>query len=692
MWAVVPISDKLVQSLDKLRPGRPSFAALDLELTNAATPCVLSLSLALSFVVWTFPHTATAALNQWTARGPKGGEIDSLAIDPSHPATLYAGAFWGGVFKSTDSGVHWSQMTNGMDPLAIVRALAVDPTNSENVYAGTSSGLYTSNDGGATWSLGLYRDVQAVAVDPATPTTVYAGTCSDPDGLYKSTDGGVNWSASNSGLPTHCVDSLAVDPVSTGTIYAGTTGQLSNGVFKSTNGAASWSPSGLAQYTVFDLIVDPSNHSTIYAIGNGADKSTDGGQTWSRMSAGQYVVALALVASDPSVLYAATGSGVKGSSDGGATWAVSGPNPPSGVSVLAVNPNRSSVLFAATNLSGVYTSIRSGSSWTSTSAGLYAQEIPALAVAFGPSNAVYAGTWHGFFESFDSGDMGPPNGRSRRPAHPGRGHQPGERSRCVRGDRLRGLSKPRRRPNMGDGEYPSVRPGADLDRHRSRDAVDPLRHDGLPRGLQEHGRWGHLGPFEHGAPLRRRVPHRGRPHGSVERLCLGRKSDRGVPELGWRCDLVGRRADALRPNRSHHRRYKRDSVRRGPVRVLPGQTSSNRFVVVDYGQHERCRRPRDPGRSDEPIEALCGNGIFRCSRQHERRVELDTIEFGSDRTGYPPPAAQSNGEHPLRGRGRRRSIRLRVFVDFASAAGRGGFKSMHSPQAEEVNRAPAARG
>ena len=403
MWAVVPISDKLVQSLDKLRPGRPSFAALDLELTNAATPCVLSLSLALSFVVWTFPHTATAALNQWTARGPKGGEIDSLAIDPSHPATLYAGAFWGGVFKSTDSGVHWSQMTNGMDPLAIVRALAVDPTNSENVYAGTSSGLYTSNDGGATWSLGLYRDVQAVAVDPATPTTVYAGTCSDPDGLYKSTDGGVNWSASNSGLPTHCVDSLAVDPVSTGTIYAGTTGQLSNGVFKSTNGAASWSPSGLAQYTVFDLIVDPSNHSTIYAIGNGADKSTDGGQTWSRMSAGQYVVALALVASDPSVLYAATGSGVKGSSDGGATWAVSGPNPPSGVSVLAVNPNRSSVLFAATNLSGVYTSIRSGSSWTSTSAGLYAQEIPALAVAFGPSNAVYAGTWHGFFESFDSG-------------------------------------------------------------------------------------------------------------------------------------------------------------------------------------------------------------------------------------------------------------------------------------------------
>jgi hypothetical protein len=104
-------------------------------------------------------------------------------------------------------------------------------------------------------------DVLALAIDPITPTTLYAGT-SDPagsgrGGVYKSTNGGASWTAVNTGLgqfPT--VYALAIDPSIPTTLYAGTI----DAVFKSTNGGGSWvyiSTSVSGSFRVLALAIDP---------------------------------------------------------------------------------------------------------------------------------------------------------------------------------------------------------------------------------------------------------------------------------------------------------------------------------------------------------------------------------------------------------------------------------------------------
>src|SRR5206468_2539359 len=84
-----------------------------------------------------------------------------------------------GVFKSTDGGNSWSDVTSGLAS-ANVGALAVDPKTPSTLYAGTPRGVFKSVDGGDRWAAvntGLTGlDVRALAIDPAMPTTVLAAT------------------------------------------------------------------------------------------------------------------------------------------------------------------------------------------------------------------------------------------------------------------------------------------------------------------------------------------------------------------------------------------------------------------------------------------------------------------------------------------------------------------------------------
>ena len=105
------------------------------------------------------PHAASAGINIWTSNGPGGGYIGALAIDPSTPGTLYAGTQGGGmfrsggVFKSTDGGATWSAANDGLPMNAQVQTLAIDPATPRTLYAGTADGsVFRSTNGGATWS------------------------------------------------------------------------------------------------------------------------------------------------------------------------------------------------------------------------------------------------------------------------------------------------------------------------------------------------------------------------------------------------------------------------------------------------------------------------------------------------------------------------------------------------------------
>src|SRR6267143_1396182 len=158
----------------------------------------VSLGVLLGALLVTSSMTAEGGINSWTStNGPGGGSIGALAIDPVTPSTLYAGAYSGGVFKSTDGGGSWTGVNTGLTDF-FVRTLAIDPQTPATLYAGTysrvaydNSGVFKSTDGGGSWSsvnTGLTDGyVLALAIDPQTPATLYAGT---DGGESNSTDGG----------------------------------------------------------------------------------------------------------------------------------------------------------------------------------------------------------------------------------------------------------------------------------------------------------------------------------------------------------------------------------------------------------------------------------------------------------------------------------------------------------------------
>ena len=143
---------------------------------------------------------ALAGVNTWTTHGPEGGIIYALAIDPSSPATLYAGTDSNGVYKSVNGGASWTAVNAGLTNTTVL-ALAVDPSAPAKIYAGTFGGAFKSIDGGGSWTTinaGLAgTNVDALAIDPSNPATIYAGS---GGGVSKSVNGGQSWTAMNAGL------------------------------------------------------------------------------------------------------------------------------------------------------------------------------------------------------------------------------------------------------------------------------------------------------------------------------------------------------------------------------------------------------------------------------------------------------------------------------------------------------------
>jgi photosystem II stability/assembly factor-like uncharacterized protein len=342
--------------------------------------------------------------------GPQGGTVNALAIDPSAPATLYAGTTLG-VFKSTNRGTNWTAVNSGLripnsETPASVNALAIDPATPTTVYAGTYQGVFKSTDRGTNWIfVNFPSSVNSLAIDPSVTGTLYAGT---PFGVLKSTDGGTNWIYVNSGLRPGPVNSLAIDPSVPGTLYAGTF----SGVFKSTNGGTSWTSvnSGLTVTNIVaTIVIDPSTPTTLYAgiPRAGVFKSINGGTSWTPINAGltaTIVVSLAIDPSAPATLYTGTlDGGAFESSDGGASWtAVNAGLTPQAANVLAIDPSTPTTLYVG-NWLGVFMSSNRGTSWTAVNVGLTAEAVYALAIDPNTPMTLYAGTSAGVFKSANGG-------------------------------------------------------------------------------------------------------------------------------------------------------------------------------------------------------------------------------------------------------------------------------------------------
>jgi len=148
------------------------------------------------------------------------------------------------VLKSADGGGNWSAAWDWFTGLrAGVRALAIDPTRPATLFAGVDDGVATS------------------ASNPAAPQS---------SGLFKSTDGGATWS--NTGVSRGAVNLAAIDPANSNIVYAAAEGHYSDpkgfqGLFKSANGGSTWqaigkgleSITGTGLTTATALRIDPAN-------------------------------------------------------------------------------------------------------------------------------------------------------------------------------------------------------------------------------------------------------------------------------------------------------------------------------------------------------------------------------------------------------------------------------------------------
>lgn len=378
----------------------------------------LNVSALLATTTNVFASVAYAAVYQsadgaqtWTPTGP--GLPDPVlanafaAVGPGTNSVL-AGTSRG-IFRSTDAGGLWGSSNTGLSANPAF-SLAVSAVSSE-VFAGTSTGFFHSTDEGQSWqepaNLGLGNvptsAVGGVAVDPTDDATLYASV-SPCCGIYKTTDGGGNWSLT--ALHGIFNPDLPIDPQNPSTVYAL---QAFGGVYKTTDGGMIWAPmnSGIpAGLTFTTLAIDPNTPQTLFAATQpgGASptqttsvyRTTDGAMSWSPTAGleGPFVYAIAVAPSDSSIVYAATGPGLYVSADGGANWTPTGG--PGGYSV-AVDPLNASTVYGGTIGEGVYRSADGGATWIALSNGgtdLTAYELKTDTVG----SVLYAGTPSGVFD------------------------------------------------------------------------------------------------------------------------------------------------------------------------------------------------------------------------------------------------------------------------------------------------------
>ena len=242
----------------------------------------------------------TTAPLPWIERGPGNvsGRTRAVVVDPDDPTRLtwFASAVSGGVWKTTNGGSEWHELTSALSNLATA-SLVMAPSNRNVLYAGTGEGFFNTDavrgngiwksiDRGVTWSQiastagnGSFSFVNRLLVNPVDENLLLAATNS---GLFRTTNGGGNWSAVLT--PGSRVQHLIANPVNFQTQFAGVNAR---GVYRSLDGGITWTfMSSLANGSRVELAIAPSDTARIYAVQELGSQSalcvsTDDGATWS---------------------------------------------------------------------------------------------------------------------------------------------------------------------------------------------------------------------------------------------------------------------------------------------------------------------------------------------------------------------------------------------------------------------------
>src|SRR6266702_1104195 len=269
------------------------------------------------------PVVDTVTFSQLRYRyiGPVGNRVAAVAGVAGDASTYYAGAASGGIWKTTDGGIHWQPIFDDQ-PVQSIGALAVAPSDENVVWAGTGeawisshisigNGIYKSTDAGKTWQhlgLDLTGRIGRVVIHPTNPDIVYAaalGHSYGPQqerGVYRTMDGGKTWERvlfvdENTGAAD-----VVMDPNNPRILFAAMwqlvihtwgreSGGPGSGIYVSKDGGTTWKKltgNGLPAkpFGKVGLAISRSNSSRIYALietGDGVPvhcQDTERGERW----------------------------------------------------------------------------------------------------------------------------------------------------------------------------------------------------------------------------------------------------------------------------------------------------------------------------------------------------------------------------------------------------------------------------
>ncbi len=291
------------------------------------------------------------------AYGPAGISVGfpiDLQVDPRNPYRVFINNYGGGNFLSEDGGATWTSASKGYTG-ATVNGISVSPSDGKRVYSIGNSGIFSSDDAGENWR-GLNNGLgvgatECVAVSPGRTDRVLISDL-NLGFIWLSKDRGISWRiAFNSGFVTSPTNRHG---------------------FKS-------------------MVFAPSDPSIVYAgircesnfaarnlnvPSFGIYKSLDAGETWQEandsVSAGKNVSVVAVDSNDPSIVYAGTWQhGVLRTRDGGRTWVVASQGlPGADVRALAIDPTDSRILYASLENGGLYKSIDGADHWQQSGVGM----------------------------------------------------------------------------------------------------------------------------------------------------------------------------------------------------------------------------------------------------------------------------------------------------------------------------------
>jgi len=362
------------------------------------------------------PPSEPVKISEWDVVGPNGGDVRVVTIDPKDKNRLYVSTLDGSIHTSADGGKTWSLLVNLNKPQLVLDQLLIDSRDSKIIYTSghrhkEPGGFFMTKDGGTTWKEAKelrFTSIHAMEQSIKNPNMILAGTT---DGIWKSEDSGNSWrKIEESSVFNTTVDSIAIDPRDDNTIYAGTWWRA----YKTTDGGKNWRliKNGMIDDSdVFAIEIDQSNPDHVIASAcSGIYESFNKGELWKKVqgipSQSRRTKDIKMNPLNSNTVYAATTEGFWMTTGKG--WMITTQKDLE-INSIAVHPDAPERIYIGTNNYGVMVSNDGGKNFVPTNDNFTSRFAYTITADIEQPNRLYATTHNtatggGFF--FISNDGG----------------------------------------------------------------------------------------------------------------------------------------------------------------------------------------------------------------------------------------------------------------------------------------------